>query len=542
MNRYMSLLGPNAKGPQAASGWQLTHLAPPSGLFGANGMQFGPDGRLYVAQAFGSQVSALDITSGSCETISPVGGPIVAPDDLAFDSHGVMYATEVMNARVCVRMPNGDTQIVSDDLPGANGITVHQDRVFMDECRPGGRLFELYPQSGQAPRLIADNLPLPNALMVGPDNRIYFPEVVAGEVWRVAIEGGTPERVAAGLATPVAVKFNRRGELTVPQAGNGEIVRIDVQSGAKTVLAKIRPGIDNLAFSPDNRLFISHFIDGGVAEVATDGSNAERILVAAGLIGPWGITCGTDGTLYAADGMSVAAISATGTITRLGMLLEEGSPGFLRGLAAGASGELYMTTSGGGVASYHPVSRASAVVASGLNELYGLACAANGTLIVAEGGEGRILGINTATGEVAVLARGLSRPTGIVAGSDGTCCVSEAGKGRVVRIDSSGTLTPIVEGLKEPQGLAVLGDQLLILDAGTKDLQAVQLSTGQRRVLVSNLAVGAPPGVVPKPLMGVPVLLPGPLSAFAGLAVGADGTIYIAGDGEGSVLTLRQVS
>ena len=540
MNRYMSLLGPNAKGPQAATGWQLTHLVPPSGLFGANGMQFGPDGRLYVAQAFGSQVSALDISSGSCETISPVGGPIVAPDDLAFDSHGAMYATEVMSARVCARTPNGDTRIVNEDLPGANGVTVYQDRVFMDECRPGGRLFELYPQSGQAPRLIAGNLPLPNALMVGPDNQIYFPEVVAGEVWRVAIEGGTPERVATGLATPVAVKFNRQGELVVPQAGSGEIVRIDVQSGAKTVLAKIRPGIDNLAFSPDNRLFISHFIDGGVAEVATDGSNAERVLVAAGLIGPWGLACGTDGMLYAADGMSVAVISATGTVTRLGMLLEEGSPGFLRGLAAGASGELYVTTSGGGVASYHPVSHASAVLANELNELYGLACTADGTLIVAEGGGGRILGINPATKEVSVLASGLSHPTGIVAGSDGSCCVSETGKGRVVRIDSSGTITPMVEGLKEPQGLAVRGDELLILDCGTKELHAVSLATGQRQIIASNLAVGAPPGIEPKPLMGVPVLLPGPLSTFADLATGADGTIYIAGDGEGSVIVLRQ--
>ncbi len=540
MNRYLSLLGPDAKGPQAAPGWQLTHLAPPSGLFGANGMQFGPDERLYVAQAFGSQVSALDITSGSCETISPVGGPIVGPDDLAFDSHGVMYATEVMSARVCARMPNGDTRIVCDDVPAANGITVHQDRVFMDECRPQGRLFELYPDGSRAPRLIADNLSGPNALMVGPDKQIYFPQIMTGEVWRVPIEGGTPERVAAELAVPVAVKFNRRGELVVPQAGSGEIVGIDIQSGAKTVLAKIRRGIDNLAFSSDNRLFISHFIDGGVAEVATDGSSAERVLVPGGFLCPWGLACGADGTLYAADGGSLALISATGSISRSGMSLDEGFPGFLRGLAVGTMGELYVTTVAGEVASYHPVTQASRVLASGLNELHGLARAADGTLVVAEGGEGNVLQINATTGAVSVVARGLSRPTGIVTASDGTCCVSETGKGRVVRIDTSGTLTPLVEGLQAPHGLAVLGDQLLILDAGTKELHAVQLATGQRQVLASQLAIGAPPGVEPKPLLGVPDLLPGPLSPFSGLAVGADGTVYIAGDGEGSVLALRQ--
>jgi hypothetical protein len=37
----------------------------------------------------------------------------------------------------------------------------------------------------------------------------------------------------------------------------------------------------------------------------------------------------------------------------------------------------------------------------------------------------------------------------------------------------------------------------------------------------------------------VPDLIPGPLSPFAGLAAGNDGTIYIAGDGEGSILTLK---
>ena len=95
MNRYREGIE-----PQAAAGWQISRLSPPSGLYGANGMQFGPDGKLYVAQAFGSQVSALDTTTGACQTVSPVGGPIVAPDDLAFDSHGVMYVTEVMSAAI----------------------------------------------------------------------------------------------------------------------------------------------------------------------------------------------------------------------------------------------------------------------------------------------------------------------------------------------------------------------------------------------------------------------------------------------------------
>ena len=530
MNRYREGIE-----PQAAAGWQISRLSPPSGLYGANGMQFGPDGKLYVVQAFGSQVSALDTTTGACQTVSPVGGPIVAPDDLAFDSRGVMYVTEVMSARVSARTPDGQTRVIADNVPGANGITCYHDRLFMDECRPGGRLFELYPD-GRAPRLLADNLALPNALAVGPDEQIYFPLIAAGEIWRVPLAGGTPRCVVTGLAVPTAVKFDRNGLLTTTQAGNGEVVKINVQNTAKTVVGRSRPGIDNFAIDTNNRLFISHFVDGGVAEILSDGQ--ERVLVAAGFLGPWGIALASDGTLYAGDGGSLAAAAADGQWRRPSRLLEEGFPGFVRGLASGPGGNLYLTTSAGSVASYHPGTRATQTFATGLNELLGIARAPDGSCIVAEAGAGRLLRI-TAKGEISVLASGLGRPAGVVVADNGTCCVSEESTGRVVQVN--GGATTVLDGLQKPQGLALAGGQLFVLDVGSKELIAVSLATKQRQTLATDLPVGAPPGITPKPLMGVPDLLPGPLSAFAGLTVGGNGAIYLAGDGEGSVLMLRKV-
>src|SRR6185312_2012142 len=79
---------------QAAAGYHVERCTPPSRLYGANGLRTGPDGRVYVAQVAGSQISALDIGSGALETISPMGSDVVAPDDLAFDSRGNMYVTE----------------------------------------------------------------------------------------------------------------------------------------------------------------------------------------------------------------------------------------------------------------------------------------------------------------------------------------------------------------------------------------------------------------------------------------------------------------
>jgi sugar lactone lactonase YvrE len=87
--------------PRLTEGWHLERLTPPSRLFGANGLRTGPDGRIYIAQVTGSQISALDVETGRLQTISPKGGDIVAPDDVAFDSRGNLYATEVMDTLGC---------------------------------------------------------------------------------------------------------------------------------------------------------------------------------------------------------------------------------------------------------------------------------------------------------------------------------------------------------------------------------------------------------------------------------------------------------
>src|SRR5262249_53405811 len=132
-----------ARAPAVAEGWRLERLTPVSRLFGANGLRTGPDGRIYVAQGTGSRITPLDVATGRLETISPTGGEIVAPDDVAFDERGALYATEVMDARVSVRGTDGRTRVLCGELPSANGIGFHRGRLFIDECRMGGRLLEL---------------------------------------------------------------------------------------------------------------------------------------------------------------------------------------------------------------------------------------------------------------------------------------------------------------------------------------------------------------------------------------------------------------
>jgi sugar lactone lactonase YvrE len=520
MNRLLALHGPEAGIIAVSEGWRLERVTPASALFGANGMQFGPDGRLYVAQAMGSQVTAIDTATAALDHIAPNGRDITGPDDVAFDAQGNLYATEVMSARVSRRHPDGRVDFIADGLPSANGITVFNNRLFIDEHRPGGRLFELYPDEDRPPRLIAAELDGPNALAGGPDGRLYFPLVPRGEIWRVDPDTGALDQVASGLDFPTACKCLPSGELVAPQAGNGEVAGIDIHSGARRTIAQVRPGIDNLAIDRAGCLFLSHFIDGGVAEVATDGSSRERVLVKPGWVGPWGIACDPSGVALVVDGLSLAALSATGQVSHIGSPLDKSAPRFVRAVAPGAPGEILMTTARGDVLRYHLASGQAHSQAHKLGELKGLCAGVGDRVFVVRANDGAILEID-GTGTARVLVAGLNHPTDVLWAND-VLYASEAGAGRVIRI-RNGEITTAIGDLGNPRGLASIRDQLYVLDRGRRALLCQPLDgSGDARVVAERLPIGAAC----------------PLDFAGGLCSDHRDGLLIAADGEGSVLRL----
>ncbi len=519
-----------SRAPDLAEGWSLKRITQPSRLFGANGIRTGPDGRIYVAQVSGSQISAIDVETGTIEVISPKGGDIVGPDDLAFDPEGNLYATEITEGRVSVRAPNGTTRVVQGDMPVANPITFHQGRLIAGECRLGARIMELDLHGG-APRIIVKDVPMANAFSVGPDGKLYYPVMATNEIWRVSLEGGTPEKVAGDLGVPDSVKFDAQGYIISTQVHSGQVLRIDPGTGDRTVLAQLTPGLDNSTFV-GKRLFVSN-ITGYVTEILEGGKT--RDLVPDGLNWPLGLAMGEDGLLYVADGPFSYTVRPGHDRRLAGMLFTPGYPGYSRGVVSAGPGEFIVTTANGAVARYWPAQQKSEVLVSGFDQLYGVALAPSGAVIFAEQGTGRVLSVHA--GNVEVLATGLNQPSGVAVGSDGTCFVSESADGRVVKL-SRGRTETVVDGLQNPQGILVRGGLLYIVDTGSKELIEYELARGTRRTIAANLPVGAPPGVIPK-VLGAVGTLSGPMGPFAGIAAGADGALYVSGDAEGSVLTIR---
>lgn len=516
--------------PSVAEGWRLQRLTAPSRLFGANGLRTGPDGRVYVAQVTGSQISALDLGTGQISTVSAKGDDIVAPDDVAFDASGNLYATEVMDGRVSVRDPRGQTRVLRDDLPCANGITVHQDRLFINECRDGGRLMELDRDTG-AVRLLLEDLPSPNAMEVGPDGLLYYPLMTANEIWRIDPNGGEPQRVTADLGVPDAVKFDPQGYIVSTQVASGQVLRIDPRTGDKTLMAQLTPGLDNLTLVGD-RILVSNFT-GEITEVL--GSGETRTVLPGGLNWPLDLAVGADGTLYVADGTYFYAVGADGSLRTVGMLFSRGYPGFLRGLAPAGRGAFVVATSGGQIGRYRPADGETDYLADGFDQLYGVAVGPDDAIVFAELGTGRVHALRS--GGTEVVASGLQDPVGVAFDADGHPLVAESGAGRVVRL--TGATETVLDGLQRPQGIHVADGTLYVVDAGAKAVLAVDLATGAHTTIASGLPVGAPPGVEPKPLKGMPPFS-GPQGPFAGITMGSDGTLYVSADGDGSVLALRR--
>jgi sugar lactone lactonase YvrE len=527
---------PSASGARpvdVAEGWGLERVTAPSRLFGANGVRTGPDGRIYIAQVTGSQISVLDHRTGELVTASPKGGDIVAPDDVAFDASGNLYATEVMDGRVSVLDTAGRTRVLRDDVPSANGITFHRGRLFIGECREGGRLLE-FDLAGGPPRVLLENVPSPNAMEVGPDGLLYFPVMGANEIWRVDPDGGEPQRVARDLGVPDSVKFDAHGYIVSTQVASGQVLRIDPRSGEQRVLAQLSPGLDNCTFVGD-RLLVSNFT-GEITEISPDGTT--QTVLPGGLNWPLDLAVGHDGRLYVADGTYFYVVLPDGSLQTVGMLFSPGYPGFLRGVASSGPGEFVVTTSGGQVTRYRPATSESEVLADGFDQLYGVAIGPNrpNEVVFAELGTGRVLSVRS--GGIEVLAASLRDPVGVAIDAEGACLVAESGAGRVVRLNGS-RMDTVIAGLQRPQGISVRDGVLYVVDAGARELVAVDLNTDVRCTIASGLPVGPPPGVVPKPLKGMPPFS-GPQGPFAGIATAADGTLYISADGDGSVLALRR--
>ena len=518
--------------PAVASGWRLDEVVGPAATWGANGILVGPSTELIVTQVFGAHVTAIDVDTGTQRAFSPQGDGIAAPDDGAFTVDGTFFATEPPNGRVTGRRADGSSFTLRDDLPGANGMTVdHRGRrLFVDEFRPGGRLLELDPTGEREPVVLADELDMPNAFAMGPDGALWFPQVLAGEIWRLDLDTGHLERRLTDLATPTAVKFDAAGRLVTSEAGNGQLTAIDVTSGSRTTLAQVEVGIDNFAIGPDGRLYVSHFTTGRVAEVT---AGVERLFVDSGLIGPFGLAVLDGGRLASADALAVNVIGPDGRPMVVASLLAD-LPGVAIDVArAGEPGpdatpgdtpdDLLILLQRGQVLRRRATDGALRSVAGFLDRATTLAEMPGGGAVVVEAGTGRVTRIDgVRDGSARLVVDGLTDPRGVAVEPDGTIWVAH--RGGVTAFVDGGPVTTI-DAVTDPCDVAANATTVVITDPDQRRVVTVDRASGVVTDSITDLPIGPPVAGAGLPHSFSPVV--------------ADGDGFLLGcDGDGSIRRL----
>lgn len=513
---------------------------------GTNGMNFGPDGNLYVASFAEQSITVFNPQSG--EIVKTLGAAVeqtLSPDDLAFGPDGSLYWTDINTGEVARMKPDG-TLTRQFIAPGVNPITFSDDgRLIVGLCFQGDGLFELDPELTAPPRPIVEATqenPFPlgflNAFDFGDDGMLYGPIFAGGIVVKVDIgepgdpistdpyNDGTVQVLSVGFTVPVAAKFSPDGVLHVLDQ-SGEVFTVDISTGEKTLLTTLEEGLDNLAFDDNGDLYVSNADFGTVVEVL--GSGEPRVISRGGMVGPSGLAVlprndGED-NLFLGDVFRLRQHDGrTGNTINVFKADLLGRPGLLTlPLAVSADGSNILVCSyfTGIVQVWNPetdqVLETNATGGAPID-----AIRIKGRIAVSD----IVLGGVVFADDLTVQILQIPTPSGLATDGE-TLWAADWITGTVYQIEFNGGVplppTVLATGLQNPEGLAWdKNGGLLVVETGASTLSRINIATGD----VSKVADGFVFSPAP---IGLPVP---PTYGFEGVAVGNNGAIYVGGGGK----------
>jgi sugar lactone lactonase YvrE len=513
-----------------APGYKVERLVKPSAFHGVHGLAFDAGGRLHAGSVVGQSIYRVDTASGNVELV--VGPSDGMADDLVFLPDGTMIWTSINQGTVRARKGNGPIRVIGEKLPGANSINYRKSdgRLFMGQVFAGDGLWELDPTGTKPPRNVLKDIGGLNGFDFGPDGWIYGPLWFKKQVVKINPESGEMKVIADGFDTPAAANFDSKWNLYVLDTALGTVNRVDIKTGAKVVVAKLKTSLDNLAIDAKDRIFVSNMADNGIQEVNVRNGRARSVAVGSLAI-PIGIAAAAEGkrdTVYVADIFAFRAVDG-----KTGRVID-----IERSHAAGAHIE------------------------------YPVAVSANDRHVLSIQSSGTVLQFARSDGAFLREWKDL-RTTSVLELNDGDLLFVDSGK--LMRRSERGTNKQIAGDLGTVQGFAARDNDVYLADRAGGRILHVKLDTGDKRVLVSGLSVpqgiaiaaAAPASmhiltvefgkkriVAIDPRDGsfeevagnlpIDVLGTGRAELPVGLAVGGTGAIYVTSDIENSIYKLTK--
>jgi Bacterial regulatory helix-turn-helix protein, lysR family/SMP-30/Gluconolactonase/LRE-like region len=197
--------------------------------------------------------------------------------------------------------------------------------------------------------------------------------------------------------------------------------------------------------------------------VRIEPATGRRTVFAAGLDDPFGIARARDGSVLVSNAGSIVAFDVGGR--RLRKVADvEASP-----IAVGGGDDVFYANRFdelGRIAPDGQIRRYNVP----LSIPHGLCLAPDGSLIIADTGNRRILALNTETGSFRTVARDMRTPLGLVAEPSGSILVLEYDAGRLVRVRRNGSRSTVARGFVKPYALArAPNGTVYVVQAGNLD-------------------------------------------------------------------------
>ncbi len=203
-----------------------------------NGMTWGPDGALYVADVGRRCVCRLDAQDGVVSRVvdrTDSGEALRGPNDLIFSPHGDLYFTDPQGSwdaptGAVYRIAAGaeTARLVADGLRFPNGLVLSPDgKTLLVAETPLHRITAVTLATGEKRVFaIVSETGGPDGMRWGPDGSLYAAIFGGGEVVRVSLAGEVTNRISVPQGgKPTNLCFSEGGTaLYVTEAGSHSVV------------------------------------------------------------------------------------------------------------------------------------------------------------------------------------------------------------------------------------------------------------------------------------------------------------------------------
>ena len=526
----------STKPPTRPASWAAPEaLVAPSAFMGVPGLAIDAKGRLLAGSVLGNTMWEVDRSTGAAKVF--IDAPEGQADDIAVGPKGELAWTNYLMGIVRYReSDSAPLRVLAKDLPGINSLDFDRrnGRLYASQVFLGDALWEIDREGQKPPRLIKKDMGGFNGFEVGPDGMLYGPLWFKGQVVKIDPANGNMTVIADGFKIPAAANLDGKGNLWVVDARSGELVRVELSTGRKTVAKQLRPSLDNLAIAkdtPDGTIYVSNMANNEV-QAFNPATGELRTLTSGKVAAPAGMKIdGND--LWVADVFGFRQVDVRSGEVRDVFRMQR-DPELDYPFAVGLSPKLFALSSWftGSVQLVGRRTLKTVETIHGLKAPFDAIPMPDGSVIYAEIATGSI---TRASGpkfaQKSVLASGLNGPVQMIVGQDGALYVTEAA-GRLLRIplDASAPLRAVAEGLALPEGLAQTPwGSFIVAESAARRLVEIA-PDGSRRTVAENLPIGLAPGP------GLP-----PPYVVTGVAVGRDGSIYMAADRNNAIYRIRPV-